>query len=131
MRRTVFPDWTRIHCSGLPPPPAFSFSSCAPEALLEAAHGFREPRLVDRLQKVIERTLREGLDRVVIVRGDEYEMRAAADVVRGIDAGETRHVDVEEADVGMPLVEQPHRLPAIPRLGHDLELRPDVCQLAA
>ena len=29
-------------------------------------------------------------------------MRAAADVVRGIDAGEARHVDVEEADVGMP-----------------------------
>ena len=76
------------------------------QPLLEAAHGLREPRLIDRLQKVIERTLREGLDRVVIVRGDEYEMRAAADVVRRIDAGETRHVDVEEADVGMPLVEQ-------------------------
>ena len=51
-------------------------------------------------------------------------MRAPADVVRGIDAGESRHVDVEEADVGMTLVEQPHRLPSVPRLGHNLELGP-------
>ena len=57
-------------------------------------------------------------------------MRAPADVVRGIDAGESRHVDVEEADVGMTLVEQPHRLPSVPRLGDNLELGPHDRQFA-
>ena len=96
----------------------------------ETAHGFREPRLFDRLQQVIECALRKRLHGVVIVGRDEHEMRAPADVVRGIDAGESRHVDVEEADVGMTLVEQPHRLPSVPRLGHNLELGPHDRQLA-
>ena len=100
------------------------------QTFLETAHGFREPYLFDRLQQVIECALREGLHSVVIVRRDEHEMRAPADVVRGIDAGESRHVDVEEADLGMTLVEQPHRLPPVPRLGHNLELGPRDPKLA-
>ena len=56
--------------------------------------------------------------------------RCRYDVVRGIDTGESRHVDVEEADVGMPLLEQPHRLPPVPRLGHNLDLGPHDPKLA-
>src|SRR5687767_7929895 len=56
-------------------------------------------------------------------------MGASADVVRGIDAGESWHVDVEEADIGMTLVEQRHRLASVPRLGHYLELGPPDRQL--
>jgi hypothetical protein len=57
-------------------------------------------------------------------------MRAPADVVGGIDAGEPRHVDVEEANAGMTLVKQPHRLASVPRLGHNFELGPHPPQLA-
>ena len=66
----------------------------------------------------------------MIVRGDEHEMRAVADVVRGIDARQARHVDVEETDIRLTLVEQPHRLPPVPRLGHDLQLGPRRGELA-
>ena len=44
-----------------------------------------------------------------MICGDEHQMRATADVVRGIDAGEARHVDVEETDVGMPPARSAHR----------------------
>ncbi len=57
-------------------------------------------------------------------------MRAAADVFRRIDPGESGHVDVEKADVGATLVEQSHRLPSVPGFGDDLELGPDDRELA-
>ncbi len=66
----------------------------------------------------------------MIVGRDEHEMRAPADMLRGVDAGESRHVDVEKADVGMTLVEQPHRLASVPRLGHNLQLGPHDRKLA-
>jgi hypothetical protein len=70
------------------------------QTFAETAHGVREPRLFDRFQQVIKGALRKRLHGVMIVRRDEHKMRAPPDVVRGIDAGESRHVDVEETDSG-------------------------------
>ena len=88
-------------------------------------------RRFDRLQQVVERTLRERLNRVVIESRDEHEVGTASDVCRGVHAGQARHVHVEEADIRLALVEQGDRLAAVPGLRDDLELGPHDRELAA
>ena len=84
----------------------------------------------DRLDEIVEHALRERLHGVLIVGGDEHEVRAAADVVRGFDAGNARHVHVEKADVGPARLELLDRLAAVARLRDDLELGPGLRELA-
>jgi hypothetical protein len=48
------------------------------------------------------------------------------DLARGVHAGQARHADVQEHDVGVVLLGQRHRLQPVLRLGHDLQLGPDL-----
>ena len=50
------------------------------------------------------------------------------DLTGGLDAGQARHADVEEHQVGAVFGHQRHRLGAVPGLGDDLELGPDLGQ---
>jgi hypothetical protein len=99
------------------------------EPLFEARHGFGQPLRLHRLHEIVERALGERLNRVLIVRGDEHEVRAATDVLRRLHAGQARHVDIQEADVGMVALESLDRLAAVACLRHDFELRPCVGEL--
>ena len=100
------------------------------QALLQARHGVGQARRLHRLHQVVERALREGLDRVLVVGGDEHEVRAAADAVRRLDARQARHVHVEEADVGLQRLELLDRLAAVARLRDHLQLGPGLRELA-
>src|SRR2546427_10778980 len=57
-------------------------------------------------------------------------MSAAADALRRLDAGESRHVHVEEADVGSKCFALPDSLAAIASLRDHLQLGPGPLQLA-
>ena len=65
---------------------------------------------------------------VVLVPRARRQLR---DLPRRLDAGEAGHADVEEDDVGAVLVDQLHRLQPVARLGHDLQLGPDLGQARA
>ena len=89
------------------------------QAFLEARHGVGQARRFHRLHQVVERAVLEGLHRVLVEGGDEDQMRATTDQARGLDAGQARHVHVEEADVGLQRFEAFDRLAAVARLRHD------------
>ena len=60
------------------------------QPLLQPCDGLRQARGLDRLDEVVEHALRERLHGVLVVRGDEHQMRAATDLLRGLDAGHAR-----------------------------------------
>ena len=59
-----------------------SASAGAPSARLQALHGGRQALGADRLEQVIDRAAFEGVDRVLVVGGDEHDLRARADLRR-------------------------------------------------
>ena len=60
--------------------PRCSSAGCAAcSRSLQARHGLGQARRLHRLHQVVEHALREGLHRVLVVRGDEHQVRAAAD----------------------------------------------------
>jgi hypothetical protein len=74
--------------------------------------------------------LSECLHRVLVVGGDEHQMRAAPDALRRLDARQARHVHVEKTDIGVMGFELPHGLAAIADLRDHLQLGPRPFQLA-
>ena len=48
-------------------------------------------------------------------------VRGSQDLARGIETVEGGHREVQDRDVGVGCLRQPDRLPAVPRLAHDLE----------
>ena len=62
---------------------------------------------VDRLQQVVDRVHLERLDRVLIEGGDEDELRRSTPALeqppRDFEAGQARHLDVEEHEVRLQL----------------------------
>ena len=96
-----------------------------------------EPRRIDRLQQVVDRVDLERLDGVLIVRGDEDDLRrrvVAEHPPRDLEAGEPRHLDVQEHDVGLQLVDRGQRLDTVAGLADHLDaadLIEQVAQLVA
>ena len=95
-------------------------------ALAEPFDEPREPLGVDGLEQVVERLDREGLEGVALVRGDEHHGRRIVHLAherRGLDPGQSRHLDVEEDDVRARRARQGDRLGRTGRLPDDLDLR--------
>jgi hypothetical protein len=147
IRRTLAPTEARIHCryfgraaaSG----PRAGRRACRAarrvggggpglgEPRLQAADRVGEPGVLERLDEIVDGALLERLHRVVLVRGDEDDLRAPGDRPRRVDAAASRHVHVEERDARPQLLEELDRLAPVARLGDDLELRPEPVQVRA
>ena len=76
-----------------------------------------------RLQQVIDCALLKRVDRELVVRGDEDHVRSARERLRGLDAVELGHPDVQEHDVGVETAHHRDRLAAVARLADDLQAR--------
>ena len=96
-----------------------------------------EPRRIHRLQQVVDRVHLERLDGVLIVRRDEDDVRRRVRLEhppRDLEAGQPRHLDVEEHDVRLQAVDGRQRLDAVAGLADDLDaadLAEQVAQLVA
>ena len=70
------------------------------QARLKAADGEGEPVALDRFQQIVDRAIVEGLDGEFIVGGDKHHMGVFPGCLRNLEAGRTRHLDIQEGDVG-------------------------------
>ena len=96
------------------------------DARLQPLHGRGQALGRDRLEQVVDRAALEGVDRVLVVGGDEHDLRARAGLGRGggdFQAGQARHADVEEGDVRLVLGDRFQRAGAVLALGDDLAAR--------
>ena len=94
------------------------------DAPLRPLHGQAEPNRVDRLEQVVDRVDLERLDGMLIIRGDEDDVRRRARVehpARDLEAGQPRHLHVEEHEVGLQAVDGRQRFHAVARLSDDLD----------
>jgi hypothetical protein len=114
----------------------------APRAAAQAVGGELQAVAFGRLEHVVDHALLEGLDRVLVVGGDEHDLGQQlvvvpfagwqlGDLACRVDAGQARHADVQEHDVGPVLLDQGHRLEPVLRLGHDVQVGPDLEQPGA
>ena len=118
------------------------------EALLDPVDGDLEPLALGGLEHVVDDALLEGLDRVLVVGGDENDLGAApepsafrlrpflvdrqlGDRPGGLDAVHAGHADVEEDQVGMVGLDQLDRLGAVLRFADDLEFGPHLAEAGA
>jgi hypothetical protein len=138
---------------------SFCSSCCRPAAgapssvrrcarrFLNALDGHLQALALGRLQHVVDDALFEGLDRVLVVGGDEDDLAAGpavrrvaggpaarfgdrqlGDRARRLDAAHAGHPDVEEDEVRVQLLGQLDRLDAVLRLADDLEIGPDLAE---
>ena len=87
-------------------------------------HRQLEPRLVDRLQQVVDRVDLERLDGVLIVRRDEDDVRPVLRVEhppRHLEPGQPGHLHVEKHDVGLQAIDGRERLDPVARLPDHLD----------
>ncbi len=101
------------------------------------ARGFaqrrRQPLGAHRLEKIVERVELERLQRVALVGGHENHRRRLLErheVARHFQAADTRHLDVQQKDLGAACRHGLERLQAVARLAHDFgrDIRGDVSQ---
>src|SRR5436853_246370 len=83
-----------------------------------------EARIVDRLQEVVHRTRLERLDGVLVVGGDEHHhrQRLLRQVRQHLETRHTGHLDVEEHEVRLVLLDGREGLAASRALRDDLEI---------
>ena len=67
----------------------------------------------------------ERVDGEFVVRRDEDEKTPTRGPPRDLDAGKTRHVDVQKGNVRTFVVDEPERSLSVPGLSGDLEPRPE------
>src|SRR5919204_491092 len=83
-----------------------------------------QPLGVDRLQEVVDRVHLERLDRVLIVRGDEDDVRGRARIEeppRDLESGQSGHLHVEKDDVGLQPIDRRESLDAVAGLADDFD----------
>ena len=103
---------------------------CQGDAGLEPRDDLGDPFGHRRLQQVVDRAFVERRDRVVVVSGDEHDVAAARELAGDVEAGEHRHPDVEEGDVGALFGGERERLLAVARFADDFELGPRLREAA-
>ena len=83
-----------------------------------------EPVGVDRLQDVVDGVHRKRVDRVLVERGDEHQLRQDIGLdqpPRDFEPGQAGHLHVEEHQVRLQLAGQPQRLDAVGGLTDDFD----------
>ena len=78
----------------------------------------------DRLEQVVHRAGVEGVDRVLVVGGDEHDVRRLADALGHFQARQAGHADVEEHHLRLVLQESVPRIVAVFGHQHHLGLGP-------
>jgi hypothetical protein len=97
-------------------------------ALLQALDRDLQALRLGRFQHVVDGAALEGLDRVLVVGGDEHDLAGVADVARRFHAGLARHADVEEGQVGLQGGNQLHGFVAVLGFADDFQFRPHLGQ---
>ena len=105
-----------------------SGSFVAPERVREprpqALEGLRQPYRVDRLEDVVDCVDRERVNRVLVERRHEYELRRRVgeeQAPSNFESGESRHLDIEKHDIRFDLARQPECADAVGRLAGDFD----------
>ncbi len=91
---------------------------------LKPFHRLGQTRGGDRLHHVIDGALLEGGDGELVEGGDERDVAPALRLPGHVEAGHARHLDIQEQDVGLVLVDGVQRGNAVGRFRADLKLRP-------
>jgi hypothetical protein len=99
----------------------------------------RKPGAVHRLEQVVHRLGVEGLQRVLVISGDEDQQREVRTIgltrpvlgqrAGGFQAAQARHADVQEAQRRPQCQRLFHRLLAVAGHGHHLQLGPQPGQV--
>ena len=90
-----------------------------------------EATLGHRLDQIVQRAGLKGPHRKRFVRGHEHHRRHPRHpaFAQDIEAVEPRHLHVEEHQIRLERVKRPQRLPPVPRLAHDHDVRVSAEQL--
>ena len=85
----------------------------------------RESVLGERLEQVVESADLERLERIALVRGDEYDRRPGLGrEARGhVEAAELRHLDIEKYHLGVDSPDRGDRLASLRTLADELHVR--------
>ena len=94
-----------------------------PAQALELVERAIEPLGLDRLQEIVDRIHREGIDRVFVIRGGEDDERIAVEALQQIESGQPGHLDVQEQHIDVVRAKKRHRRFRIRRAAHDLDAR--------
>jgi hypothetical protein len=105
-------------------PPAVLVGVARRELVAHAIERDIEPRILDGLQEVVERVRFERLQCVLVVRRDEHGQRhlRRGQGLQELEAVDTRHLHVEEHDVGLMLGDREERLASVAGLADDLDV---------
>ena len=92
--------------------------------LAHARQGCLEAHVIDGLEQVVDGARLEGLDGVLVIGGYEHQhrQRLLRQVREHLEPGHARHLDVQEHQVGLVLLDGGHRLAAVGALRDDLEV---------
>ena len=93
----------------------------------------RQPSWLHRLQQVVDGVDLEGLDCMLIERGDEDDVgtrSAVQHAPRHLEAGQTRHLDVQQHEVGLQAGNHIERFGTVTRLADDVDA-PDLAEQIA
>jgi hypothetical protein len=90
----------------------------------EPLHRFAQARFRRRFEHVVDRAAFERVDRVLVVCGDEDDVRQALDLRRRLESAHPRHFDVEEHDVRPRPRDLLHRRGAVSGFAGDPQRRP-------
>ena len=105
-------------------PPAMLVRIARRELLTHAVERDVQARVLDRLQKIVERVRLERLQCVLIVRGDEHgqrhlRRRHRAQQLEAVDAG---HLHVEQHQLGLMFGDREECLAAVAGFGDDFDV---------
>src|SRR5262245_57904761 len=91
--------------------------------LTGAVHGFRQAIAVDRLQKIIDGTRLERLNRVLVERGDNnHERQTALQPPDYVKPAQSRHLQIEKYKVRLERGDQIERFLAVARFADHFEI---------
>ena len=100
------------------------------QPLAQAPAGERDALRLHGLEQVIDRAMVEGIDGILVVGGDEDQMRLSGERLCSLDTVHLGHVDIEKDDIRFEAVHHDDRLAAIAGLTHDLQFGPRFLQAA-
>ncbi len=90
-----------------------------------AVYGCRQTFRLDWFQQVIDRVDVKRLDRVLVVGGDEDEMRldsGSKEPPRHLEPGQTGHLHIEHDEIWRLFVDDPQRFDPVGRLPDDFDI---------
>jgi hypothetical protein len=88
----------------------------------DAGHGNLETIRIDRLDEVVDGAKVVGRDGILGIGGDEADLRFGGELFEEGEPRASRHIDIEEDDVGNPPLDEGERLLHAPHRPEHLDL---------